>query len=414
MQEQIGTTTAEIDALRHDRDQIVAPITPEKQQQLDDLNAQLTAAQVKLGVLQTQQRHHERPLQLAAHPATGPARQAGVQPSITFTSPAGDAFRPERPSPVKRGLLGALIGLLVGLGLALLLELVDDRIRAKEDFDDGGPVPVIGQIPFERALTKRKAAGLLPVAELPRSPFTESVRALRTSLTFLSADHPIHCISVTSAEPNDGKSVVAANLAAAYAMSGVSTILVSGDFRRPSLDRLFARGHRHSGLSELIAQPSAPPPATWAPPLSDDTGPAPLASGLRVEDVLLPTRVLHLRFMSTGAIPPNPAELLASRQAQEVFKHIRANAEMVVIDSPPTAVADGALLASMADAVVVVASMNRTRKANLTAALNTLLSGHLRVAGVVLNRVRRQGALGTATRTRPRFLMGTKSRKRRR
>jgi len=415
-EQQVGQKTAAVDALTHARSLIVPPLTADTTKQIAALNDQLVAAQSALSAATA-----ARDSSKAQYGALLPQQQdlhnklATTTPSAGLVAAASGTFRPAKPSPLTRGLLGAGIGLVVGLGLAVLLEAADDRLRTRRDIEQVTSAPVAGQIPLDRELAKRKSTGLLPIIDRPAHGFAESIRALRTSLTFLSAEKPIHCIAVTSAEPDDGKSMVAANLAAAYAQAGVTTILVSGDLRRPTLEvDLFPRGRRQPGLSDLIVQPVAPHGGNGDAPLADpaaaDPLPAPTApprhpvfrsttpsfgnGPTRVEDLLVPTKIVHLKFLGAGTLPPNPAELLAGRAAAEVFKDIRANAEMVVIDSPPTAVADAALLASMADGVLVVTSMNKTRGSNLAAAMGTLAAGNLRVLGIVVNRARQHDGTG--------------------
>jgi hypothetical protein len=164
---------------------------------------------------------------------------------------------------MRDALLGAFLGLLLGLGLALLRERADDRLHTREEIEQAAELPVLAELPLDALAIdepRRLAAFVRPVGRL-----AESVRSLRTSLAFLGVDGPLSRLLVTSAEPGDGKSLVAANLAAVYAQAGYRTILVDSDLRNPRLETIFG-GYppagtcdAPSGLSGLIAALSSVP-----------------------------------------------------------------------------------------------------------------------------------------------------------
>ncbi|MGE0308581.1 MAG: hypothetical protein AB7Q27_22835 [Acidimicrobiia bacterium] len=298
---------------------------------------------------------------------------------------ATDAFQPAKKSPIKQGLLGVVIGMVVGVGLAVLRELLDDRIHTRHDLEKASGKPIIAELPFDSASasSRRNTTVALASIERPHEALAEAIRQLRTSVSFLAVDQPIGCVTITSAEPDEGKSLVAANLAVAFAQAGVRTILVCGDLRRPSLDaRMLPANAR--GFSDLIMSRVDPGATNGALAAAV---PARGAQPLTVTDVVYPTTLPALRFVPVGTLPPNPAELLASRAAAQAVRDLRDQCDMLIIDSPPTLVTDGVILADLADAAILVTALSQSHKTRIVAAINSLSGGHVRVLGVVLNKV---------------------------
>jgi Mrp family chromosome partitioning ATPase len=255
----------------------------------------------------------------------------------------------------------------------------------------------VAELPEERIRTKRNE---LPIVDQPGGSLAEAIRGLRTTLRYLGATKPIRSLVVTSPQSGDGKTVTAANLAASFAASGVRTVLVSGDLRRPGLDELFGH-HDRVGVSDVLA-------GTWPGPPSDrDLRVASTPNGTNgsvavrppaidaqhVEPLLLPTRLDNLKLLPAGRVPPNPSELLSSDRAAELFESLTQLADMVIIDSPPTIVADSTLLAGLADSVVLVVALDRTRRGALRQARQAIEAANSRVIGIVLNRVRSGGQM---------------------
>jgi Mrp family chromosome partitioning ATPase/capsular polysaccharide biosynthesis protein len=292
--------------------------------------------------------------------------------------PATESVQPPVPSPVIRGILGAFVGLLFGLGLAVLREVLDDRLRTTEQAEEASDATVLVQVP--RA--KDKLDLVVPVFDEPQGAMAESIRSLRTTVRFLGMDERVKTVSVTSAAAGDGKSLVAANLAAAYAMAGSRTILISGDLRRPSIDRAFGVSGL-LGLSDVLIEH-----ATGLQRQRKMSGSSPDFSGpiVEAEQFLCPTQVPNLFILPAGSPVPNPGELLASPSMSQIVEALAEKADMVIIDSPPTIVADSVMLAKSVDGVLVVASLNITHKRQLKAAVNQLTGSRASVLGIVLNR----------------------------
>jgi polysaccharide biosynthesis transport protein len=292
--------------------------------------------------------------------------------------PATESVQPKVPSPIIRGILGAFVGLLFGLGLAVLREVLDDRLRSAEQAAEAADAVVLVQVPR----SKDKLDLVVPVFDAPQGAMAESIRSLRTSVRFLGMDERIKTVSVTSAAAGDGKSLVAANLAAAYAMAGNRTILISGDLRRPSIDRAFGVSGL-LGLSDVLIEHATGLQRQRAAASSSAVGDGPI---VEAEQFLCATQVPNLFILPAGTPVPNPGELLASLSMRGIVEKLAESADMVIIDSPPTIVADSVMLAKSVDGVLVVASLNITHKRQLKAAVGQLTGSRASVLGIVLNR----------------------------
>jgi capsular exopolysaccharide synthesis family protein len=193
----------------------------------------------------------------------------------------------------------------------------------------------------------------------PRSPVTEAFRTLRTNLIFSSLDHPLTTLLVTSATPEDEKSLTLANLAVTLAQGGRRTIVVDCDLRRPRQAEIFGVAAQ-PGLTEFI-----------------------LGGG--DQPTLTATSVEGLQLLPAGALPPNPADLLSSRRLEAAIATLKAQADVVLFDAPPVlAVTDAALLASKLDGVLLVVTAGQTRRDHAQRAKDLLEKIHVRLVGTVL------------------------------
>jgi capsular exopolysaccharide synthesis family protein len=176
---------------------------------------------------------------------------------------------------------------------------------------------------------------------------------------------------VTSAGPGEGKSTTAANLAVSMAQVGKRVVLVDGDLRRPSLHKLFGLDNTH-GLSDLFVSDS-----------------------VTLDQVLQPTSIETLKVITSGTVPPNPAEMLDSRLMTQILASLRQNTDMVILDSPPVLpVADASILGSRAAGTVLVVDSGRTRTEIARRALATLERANVKVAGIILNKMGTKQAAG--------------------
>lgn len=269
-----------------------------------------------------------------------------------------------------------VLGLTSGIGLAFVLEGIDNTVRTPEQAQAISGLPSLGMIPMGSKSNAEASSkpGLLvasskEVVELitqsrPQSQMAESYRALRTSLLLTSLGAPPKIILITSALPREGKTTTSVNTAIVLAQKGTRVLLVDADLRRPSIHRTLGMGPR-VGLSNVL------------------TGGATLQQAT-VRSSLLP----NLYILPAGTPPPNPAELMASAQMFEMLMELREQYDHVVIDTPPTlSVTDAVVLSTRADAVVLVIRSSQTTKPALRRAREILAQVNARVSGVLLNAV---------------------------
>lgn len=301
--------------------------------------------------------------------------QIATQPKVVeILESAGTAERPEPPSVPVRTALGALVGLMLGLGIASLREMLDDKLRDSEAAAEAGGTITIAEVPK----STRRLEGTLPVVVEPHKSLAEAVRSLRTTIRFLGVTEPIRSVAVTSPAPGDGKSLIAANLAAAFALAGTRTVLVSGDLRRPSIDPLFSASSE-LGLSDLLLM-------LEQRGREGDGERGSIVNGVHAEDYLIDSAVENLRVLPAGTPCPNPAELLGSPHLTGVIKDLAGVADMIIIDCPPTIVADAVVLAKVSDGAILVTSLNRSRKRGISAAADRLSTSRVNLLGIVVNR----------------------------
>ena len=269
-----------------------------------------------------------------------------------------------------------MLGLTSGVGLAFLLEGLDNTVRTTEQAQMISGLPPLGMIPLgsrtarEGANAKRLViASSKEVVELitqvrPQSQMAESYRALRTSLLLSNLGAPPKVIMVTSALPQEGKTTTSINCAVVLAQKGIRVLLIDADLRRPSIHKTLGMGPR-SGLSNVL------------------TGSATLESAI-THSPILP----NLDVLPAGTPPPNPAELLASTNMRDVLQELRGQYDHIVVDTPPTlSVTDAVVLSPRADAIVLVIRSGQTTKQALRRSRDILMQVNAKVSGVLLNAV---------------------------
>jgi non-specific protein-tyrosine kinase len=257
-------------------------------------------------------------------------------------------------------LLATAIAFAIALGAAYLLEYLDDTIKESDDVVRALELPAIGAIGH---IAGGDAAEKLIALWEPRSPVVDAFRVLSMNIRYASVDVPVRTLLLTSPSPGEGKSTVLANLAVVMAQAGLRVILVDSDLRRPAQHTLFGLANT-SGLSNAVL-PSHP----------------------TVLEELQPTAVPNLRVLTSGALPPNPAEILGSERMLAVISELKKLADIVLFDGPPAlAAADTAILATRVDTVLLLSDTGRTRTHDARQVVKTLRQLHIKIAGVVLNR----------------------------
>lgn len=279
-----------------------------------------------------------------------------IQPAITPASPSA----PNRTINIA---LGALLGLAVGVGIALLRQILDTRIQSVDEATSATGLPLLGAIP----VTVIDKGSALSVAVSPRGHDSEAYRALRTNLDFVGGDPRQGCRTfvVSSCEPGEGKSTAFTNLALAIAETGKRVVLIDADLRAPTIASLF-------GLEESVG-------------LTDV-----LRRRAGLADVLQQWGSGKLFVLASGQLPPNPAELLGSATMEQTLADLRTSFDVILIDAPPVlAVTDAAVVSRFTDGALLVAAVGSTRRPALTAALGAFEKIGGNVLGLIAMRTPR-------------------------
>lgn len=292
---------------------------------------------------------------------------------------------------LKRALILSMVAsLLAGLGAALLLEKLDNVYHSIDELKAGTKLPLLGTLPFNRALRESSGMGAGAIAKLSdalsklqlgrqrtsyysyggdsESSFLEALRVLHTNLRMISSDRPIRSVIISSALPGDGKSTVCAHLAKVAAAMGQRVLVVDVDLRRPRMHERLELSNE-LGLSNLIA---------------DDL---PLKS---VMQQVTPTEQLFV--LTAGKIPPDPTKLLASQKMKQLMESFERCFDLVLYDAPPAAgLADVSLIGQQIDGLVLVTRMGKTDRTVLQRTIETLKLAQVATLGIVANGVRASG-----------------------
>lgn len=275
---------------------------------------------------------------------------------------------PVYPQPLRNVGLAFVMGGMIAAGLVYLYELYTDRFRSVEEIRQILRMPVlgsIGRLSNSNSNTEEYSQQALAAINEPRSLIVEAFRRLRTNLRFAHVDSELHTLAVTSPNPNEGKSVIAANLAIVMAQAGLSVILVDADMRKPKQHRLFELP-RMPGLTDALYNDTF-----------DNLG-------LMLQE----TKVPSLRVLTVGEKAPNPAELLGSQRMQELTAKLREQADLIIFDTPPIlAVTDSQVIGTQVQANMLVLDTKRTTRKMALTAVEALDHVNAPIIGVTLNRV---------------------------
>jgi succinoglycan biosynthesis transport protein ExoP len=270
--------------------------------------------------------------------------------------------RPVEPKPKQNTILGFLLGLLIGVGGAFLLEYLDTSIKSSKEIEELTGLTVLATIP----LVKDKDRPRLPTIEEPHSQITEAYKILRTNIAFAATAKPIKSLLITSTLPQEGKTTTCLNLGITMAQQGHKTIILDCDFRRPMLHRYFAefvKDNKH-GLSDV------------------------LVDRLKLKDAIVKSTTENLHFITSGTIPSNPAELLGSPKMSMTIETLKEQFGFIIVDAPPAlGVADARVLGKICDGIMVVIMARKTHRDAVLEVKEELERSGEKIIGFVLNGV---------------------------
>jgi capsular exopolysaccharide synthesis family protein len=283
---------------------------------------------------------------------------------------------PVSPKPMQNLMIALACGLGLGIALAFAIETLDNTLKTQIDVESLLGVPVLGLIPIigqgkldpkdkekDRNENEQVRDRDLGVFREPRSMAAECCRSIRTNILFMSPDHPIRTMVITSPSPQEGKTTTAINLAIVMAEAGGRVLLIDTDMRRPRLHRSFGVPNQ-VGVSTMIL------------------------GNTKMEDAIKRTEIPNLDVLPCGPIPPNPSELLHTKRFQQVLEECKKSYQHIILDSPPTsAVTDPAVLGNLADGVILIVKGASTTREGASHARRQLVAAKCRMLGVIVNEI---------------------------
>lgn len=285
--------------------------------------------------------------------------------NISIISPAEVPVVPIKPKKMMNILLAIILGSLGGVGLAFFFEYLDDTVKSLEELEHVTNWPLLGTAPVIDGDSKLSEFEKdIFVHTNPKDPASEAFRSFRTSVVFSSTEeHPIKSLLITSPGPGEGKTTTLCNLGIAIAQSGKTVLLIDGDMRKPRLHEVFKKTN-DEGLSNFLCGQS------------------------KLEAIVQETQIGHLSIISSGAIPPNPSELLVSHKLKEFLSLVCERFDYVIFDSPPIIMlTDASLIARAVDGTVIVVESNKTSKRALSRIAKNLKDHKIRIIGSFFNKV---------------------------
>jgi len=282
--------------------------------------------------------------------------------NISVVDPAIIPYAKHKPNTTLNLALGMVLGLFLGTVVAFLLEFLDDRVKTPQDLERLLKLPMLGLIPNAKIKDERELATLTQTQ--PQSAVAEAFRSLRTNLLFATHEGAPKVLHITSALPAEGKSSTAINLAIIFAQSGKKVLLVDADLRKPALHKRLKLDNSQ-GLSNY------------------------LTSQADLHTLIQTSSITGIYVLTSGPLPPNPAELLSSERLLELAQRVPIEFDMIILDSPPVmGLADALVLSNRATATVLVAAANQSKKRPLHDAHERLLRARANLIGVVFTKVK--------------------------
>ncbi|MFH1981096.1 MAG: polysaccharide biosynthesis tyrosine autokinase [Pseudomonadota bacterium] len=274
---------------------------------------------------------------------------------------------PVKPRKKLNILLAMIVGLTLGTGLAFFFEYLDNTIKTPEEIKRYLDIPYLGPVPAiemdGEAVPENGIPFEVETVHAPKSTASEAYRGVRTNILFSSADHEPQVLLVTSAGPQEGKTLTSVNLAVTMAQSGSRVVIIDCDLRRPKLHKMFSL-QRDKGMSNL------------------------LVGNMTVKDTIVQTAVPNLWIIPSGPVPPNPSEMLGSNRMKDLLAALRKDFKRIIIDSPPiSAVTDAAVLTQAIDGAVLVVRSNDKSREMIKDCIDRLKAVNAPILGAVLNGV---------------------------
>jgi len=310
--------------------------------------------------------------------------------------------------------IGLMLGLTIGLGLVFFLETLDTSLKTPEEVERKTGLVILGSIPRVRGMVEmdeeaRGNPSALVTHSAPSSPASEAYRTLRTNLQFSNLSQKLRSIMLTSSGPREGKSTTSANLAVVTAQMGLRTLLIDGDLRRPTINKMFNL-NREPGLSEILShyykkslQRNGEEDLSIDESYSDRQTSVRAKKAIQhmasldmaIDAAVHQTHIERLDVLTCGALPSNPSEILAGETMKDLLALVKERYEFVVIDAPPViAVTDAAVLAPQVDATLLVVESARNDREIILKAKSLLDRVGVNLLGVVLNNVRERNLYG--------------------
>ncbi|MBK7918643.1 MAG: polysaccharide biosynthesis tyrosine autokinase [Chloroflexi bacterium] len=287
--------------------------------------------------------------------------QAKESSNLVPIEPATTPTAPIRPRTATNTMLAMVVGGMIAIGIIFLIEYLDDTVKSPDQILEDTGLTTVGAI----ANIKSEAMPQRLITQLsPRDPISEAYRVVRTNLSFSAVDEGLRSILITSSSPGEGKSTTAANLAVVMAQTGKTVILVDADLRRPVQHKIFEVSN-NIGLTTAV-----------------------LDSESAIKQHIQDTEIPYLRIMTSGPIPPNPAELLSSHRMAQMMQELQDAAEVVILDTPPVlTVADASILGALVSGCLLVVDTGKTKRNTLIGAAERLQHTGGNVFGAILNKL---------------------------
>jgi capsular exopolysaccharide synthesis family protein len=294
-----------------------------------------------------------------------PRKENGTEPvQVTTIAEAQVPDKASSPKILQNLGIGLIVGLLLGLGVAVLRHVLDTRVRNEDDVRAVIDSPILGVVAYDQEVSSHPVI----LRDQPLAAPSEAVRRLRTNLQFIDIGNQSKSIVISSSIPGEGKSTIAINLAVSLADAGARVILVDADLRRPSIAE-------YLGIEGGVGLTTV------------------LIGRAEVEDVVQPLGKTSLDLLPSGQIPPNPSELLGSVAMADLLERLSASYDMVLLDSPPLLpVTDGVVLSNLAGGALVVVGVDRIHRPQLQQSLESLETAGAHVFGLVMNKIARREA----------------------